>query len=136
MHYPGRAIAAEVQKNWKEHFGDVPLVYVRGDDWPGMAAVIYGEKGMDVYSPLWTNEEDFHKKGGVLLWKSSSDKKQKSLNFFANQDFKLKDGEVDPEWFQQFPNRIELPPMKIKPATPFDVPEISVGIALVPPADD
>lgn len=135
-HYPGRAIAEEVQEIWREHFGDAPLVYVRGDDWPGMAAVIYGEKGMDVYSPLWTNEEEFRKKGGVLLWKTSEDETQKSLNFFANQDFKLKDGAVDPEWFRQFPDRIELPPMKIKPATPFDVPEVTVGIALVPPAGD
>jgi len=136
MHYPGRAVATEVAKQWKEHLGNKPLVYVRGEEWPSMMAVIYGKKEIDLYSPLWTNEEEFHKKGGVLLWEIPNGKKQFSQDSFANRDFKLKDGVVDPEWFEQFPTRIELPPMKFKASTPFDVPEIIVGIALLPPDEN
>ncbi|MBP3694513.1 MAG: glycosyltransferase family 39 protein [Thermoguttaceae bacterium] len=134
IHYPGPAIAAEVTKVWESHF-DEPLEYVRGDDWPCMAVSLYGKSRPDVYSPLWMTDEEFRKKGGVLLWQLPVNGKCRSIQNFSNLDFFYTEENVpSPDWLAKFPNRIDLPPMEFSPQTRFAVLPEGVGIALVPPA--
>lgn len=134
IHYPGQEIAAEVLRVWDEHF-DSPLVYVRGDDVPGGAVVLFSRTNVQNFSPLWSTEEDFRKNGGVLLWHTKNGgKRPTALNHFANLDFKMDvSGEPLPEWLEQFPNRIELPPMEFKAQTKFETPGIILHAVLVPP---
>lgn len=135
-HYPGRRIAAEVTQLWESRF-HTPLAYLRGDEWPGMAICIYGKTQPEVFSPLWSSEEDFRKKGGVLLWqKSVQGEMLKCSNFFGNKDFRYAESrEPDPEWLAQFPTRIDLPDVQILPTSPYAKIPVTIGIALLPPEE-
>lgn len=135
MHYPAQKIAAEVTRIWNEHYS-TPLKYVRGDDWPAMALVFYGSSHPDEYSPLWSDDADFRKHGGVLIWQEKAGKTEfRMQNHFANTDFSYVPETSAPleEWLAEFPNRIALPSLEFEPETSFPVEKVRVGMALVPP---
>lgn len=136
IYYPGPEIAERVTQIWEERIG-TPLAYVRGDDWTGIAIEIYGKTGAELYCPLWSDEEDFRKKGGILLWQMPSGKNTFSnVDYFGNVPFHLtEEGNPNPEWFEQFERWIPLEPLEFRALTPFDTPPVRVGIALVPPED-
>jgi 4-amino-4-deoxy-L-arabinose transferase-like glycosyltransferase len=80
IHYPGPAIAAEVQKQWQQRY-DQPLVIVGGDWWLASLASLGGPRRPQVYGgsdlncldmgPLcsgWITDDDLLASGAVLVW--------------------------------------------------------------------
>lgn len=133
-YYPGKELAAEVTRLWEEHF-QTPVPYLRGDDWPCDAVAIYGKDRPEIFSPLWSSEEDCRKKGCVLLWQIPDKKGRiRTQNHFMNDDFYYSENqEPAPEWLAKFPDRIELPMIELRYATSFRSEPVFVKIALVPP---
>lgn len=131
--YPARELALETERIWKEHF-ETPFVWVRGDDWPCGAVVIYGNS-VNVFSPIWAEEEDFQKHGGILLWQiTDPNEEMRFHNYFSNRDFYyLENHEPAPEWLEKFPRKKILPPIELTPNTRFSAKTIKTGIAIVPP---
>ncbi|MDR1382675.1 MAG: glycosyltransferase family 39 protein [Planctomycetaceae bacterium] len=135
-HFSGKELAQSVQIIWSERYS-TPIPFVRGDDWLTENACVYIHPNPKVYSVLWSKEEDFRKKGGVLLWlvgESGKPPRHSLRSFFGNRDFyySLETGQPD-EWLKQFPNVKILPPLEISPKTIVKVPPIKIGIAIVPP---
>ena len=137
-HFPGKDLAAAVETIWAERFHS-PLPFVRGDDWPVQNVAVYAFSRPEVFSPLWSTEEEFAEKGGILLW-------MESVSFpgpegglagcYGTRDFGYSQETGYPdEWLKQFPNAEVLPSIILPKKTRFDVPPAKIGVAIVPPAD-
>ncbi|MDO4570441.1 MAG: glycosyltransferase family 39 protein [Planctomycetia bacterium] len=134
--FPAEEFASQIESIWKERYSE-PLGYVRGDDWLVASASIWGESRPTVYSPLWTTEEDFREKGGVLLWLDEScSEKFRCFDCYNNPDFFYSPETKQPdEWLEQFPEAEFLPPMEFQQRTCFKAPPIRVCVAIVPPRE-
>ncbi|MDR1491878.1 MAG: glycosyltransferase family 39 protein [Planctomycetaceae bacterium] len=135
-HFPGKELAQSVQTIWSERYA-TPLPFVRGEDWLTESACVYIHPSPKVYSVIWSKEEDFRKRGGVLLWLIGEPGKiprHSIRNCFGNRDFyySLETGRPE-EWLKQFPNAEILPPLELALKTLVKVPPVKIGIAIVPP---
>ena len=130
-HFPGKDLAATVEVIWEERF-HTPLPNVRGDDIPVQSVGVYATSRPTVFSPLWTTEEEFAEKGGVLLWMESG----KGLSGSYALDFRYSPETGYPdEWLKQFPTAEILPSIVFPKKTYFQVPPAKICIAIVPPSD-
>ncbi len=80
IHFPGRALAAEVESLWRIHDAS-PLPTVGGEGWLAGNAAYYGNWHPTVYAIdvwpessdaaeacAWMDDEQFVRQGGILLW--------------------------------------------------------------------
>jgi hypothetical protein len=133
IHFPGRDLAVTVETIWRDRF-HTPLPYIRGDDWAAQNVSVYASSRPKVFSPLWTTEEDFAKKGGILIWTIGSFSSP-TKGDYGNLDFHYSPGTDRPdEWLKQFPNAEILPSIILPKKTRFDVPPAQIGVAIVPPS--
>jgi hypothetical protein len=137
-HFPGRELAQKVNAIWSERY-DTPLAFVRGDDWPTEAVCVYlrPHVKINVYGELWSTEEEFRAKGGILLWMYADfghAPRHSVSGCFGNRDFSYspETGQPD-EWLKKFPDAEILPPLELSPRTIVKVPPVKIGIAIVPP---
>ncbi|MDR3198991.1 MAG: glycosyltransferase family 39 protein, partial [Planctomycetaceae bacterium] len=138
-HFPGKELAQTVQTIWSERYSTL-VPFVRGDDSLTETVAVNLQHRPIVYSELWSTEEDFRKRGGVLLWLIGEPGKLPRHSIrgcFGNRDFgySLKTGQPD-DWLQQFPNAEILTPLELAPKTITKVPPIKIGIAIIPPSQD
>ena len=137
-HFPGKDLAAAVETIWEDRF-HTPLPNVRGDDYPVQNTAVYASSRPKVFSPLWTTEEDFAKKGGILLWMesvSSSEPEGGLIGCYGTWDFHYSPETGYPdEWLKQFPSAEVLPSIILPKKTCFDVSPAKIGIAIVPPQE-
>ncbi len=128
IHFPGKQLAAEVTRVWKDYC-DEPFPIVAGECWlagniscyaahhPSMySSGIVGYPIMDARVTPWTSDEDLRVRGGVLVWDAS------------------RSGEgIPPELRERFPNA-RLQPLLILPyQCPQQVAPARIGVALVVP---
>ncbi|MDR0522217.1 MAG: glycosyltransferase family 39 protein [Planctomycetaceae bacterium] len=137
-HFPGKDLAKAVQQIWADRYSS-PLPYVRGEDWCAEAVCCYVRPHPVLYSKLWTTEEDFVRKGGILLWligENNQIPRHSGRNCYENDEFRYSPatGLPEEEWLALFPNKEILPPLELSPKTIVPVPPIKIGIAVVPPA--
>jgi hypothetical protein len=94
----------------------------------------------NLYSPLWSNENEFRRRGGVLLWfigQPGQLPKRRFKDSFGNADFRYNgDTGVPNDWLAAFPHAEILPPLELQPHTIVPVPAIKIGIAVVPPQSE
>ena len=135
-HFPGKDLAAAVETIWEDRF-HTPLPYLRGDDWPVENVAVYASSRPKVFSELWSTEDDFAKKGGILLWMesvSSSNPEGPIFRCYGNFDFNYSPDTGRPdEWLAQFPEAEVLPSIVLPKKTRFQVPPAKIGIAILPP---
>ncbi|MDR1958598.1 MAG: glycosyltransferase family 39 protein [Planctomycetaceae bacterium] len=137
-HFPGRELAQKVNALWSERYR-TPLPFVRGDDWPAESVCVYLRPHVktNVYSDLWSDEEEFRVRGGILLWMSADPghaPRHSVTGCFGNKDFRYspETGQPD-EWLKKFPDAEILPPLELSPRTLVRVPPVKIGVAVVPP---
>lgn len=136
-HFPDQELAQSVERIWQKRYRQ-PLPYVRGDDWLTSNVSIFGESRAEVYSPLWSTEEDFRQKGGILLWLDKSCScRPLFCNLYKNDDFCYSPQTKRPDkWLQKFPDAEIFPVMEFPQKTYFPAPPIKIRVALIPPADE
>lgn len=115
-HYPGKQIAGEVTRLWKERFA-VPLPFVIGDEWITQNVSVYGIDRAKLWDPQWASEEEFREKGGVLLWEE------------GNPESMWRKSEAE----ARFPYSGELVSLTFAQQTPFNVPPARVMVGFYPP---
>ena len=128
IHFPGRALAAEVQRLWNRRY-DQPLPIIAGEWWLAGNAALYGPNRPSVYggclgddlkfaprfSP-WTSDEDLERRGGVILW-----------------DCRRRGSNMPAELRNRFGTAEVLDPLTISHLTGAKIPPARVGVAIVPP---
>ena len=121
-HFPGQAIAAHVSTQWVKNYGR-PLPIVGGDRWMAENIGFYSPDRPDVYTDLdpkkspWTSDEDFERRGGVIIWSA------------------VTDGNALPDpWRRRFPSAVVQPAASFAPQTSAAVPPVRIGWAIVAPA--
>jgi hypothetical protein len=132
-HFPGKDLAALAESIWHENH-EGPLPWVTGapwnhgalyDAWPWLAGnvSVYGHDRARVYSGpkhcSWGTAADVRREGGLFLWTPGD-----------------RDEEILEAMKADFPNARLLGTYTIKPKTKFAKGDVSVGIALIPPAPD
>ena len=130
VNYPGRAIAAQVEKQWHQEFG-APLPYLITDEWLGGIVNHYGNDRAAVMNrarlshSTYLTEEQVHEKGAIVLW-------LKAKNQFAREQTSLE--KIYPDIPGRFPH-LELRPDLII-AWPRKNGNLAgrYGIAVIPPA--
>lgn len=129
VHYPGRPLAAEVNRRWAEQFGGLPPI-VAGDLWTAGNVCCYsphrpvlysnGSVGYPVFDPKvcpWTDDDQLNAGGGVIVWDAA------------------RDGDEVPEFLRQrLPRVVGQPPVVLPYQTGAPLPPARVGLAFVPPA--
>ncbi|MDR1290081.1 MAG: glycosyltransferase family 39 protein [Planctomycetaceae bacterium] len=136
-HFPSAELTQSVRAAWSSKYSE-PLPFVRGDDYLSSSVAVSLRPNTNVYSPLWSKEEDFKKRGGILIWfigEPGKYPRRALTSWFGNKDFKysLETGGADKNWLEKFPNAEILPPIELHPNTIVNVPPIKIGIAIVPP---
>lgn len=129
-HFPGRELAAEVERLWHEQH-EVPLPWTSGAWWLAGNVAVYGRDQArvhfcgevdafrcDVITGTWSTAQDVNQQGGALLWNITP---EEDINSFPS------------ELFQYFPDAKVLPSLEIPFHTRYNVPPLRVGIALVAP---
>lgn len=127
--FPGRALAAEVNRRWAERY-PAPVPIVAGEGWIAgnvccfspHRPVLYssGAMGYLVFEPRacpWTNDDDLNARGGVIVWDAAQ----------------LGD-EVPPDVRARLPRAVGGPPIELPYQTAAPIPAARVGVAFVPPA--
>ena len=130
-HYPGRPLAAEVNRRWTARF-DSPLPIVAGDAWVAgnvccfspHRPVLYSNGSMgylvfDSKGAPWVTDGDLTTRGGVIVWDADQ----------------LGD-ELPAVVRVRFPGAIGEPPVSFPYQTGAPIPRARVGLAFVPPARD
>jgi 4-amino-4-deoxy-L-arabinose transferase-like glycosyltransferase len=118
--FPGRALAAEVEKAWQAECS-TPMAWIGGDWWIAGNAAFYARQSPRVYGDLdprvtpGASDEQFRAAGGMLVW-------------FQNPDHP----EPPAEWQQRFPAMRILPPIEIPYQTRAHLPLARFGMAIVP----
>ncbi len=124
IHFPGRALAAEVETLWRRH-GEGPLLLIGGDGWLAGNAAFYGSMRPKVYEvPValeaapelsrlgWMDDEQFVRQGGVLLWDAADSPGMPSA---------LR---------RRFPDPAAVAVLRLPPQTRADVPPLEIGAAV------
>jgi hypothetical protein len=128
-HFPGRQLAAEVNRLWAERYGGLPPI-IGGEAWrAGNVAcysphrpVVYttgvmGHLVMDPeYSP-WTSDAEVNARGGVIVWDADVISAERLAAIAA-----------------RFPRFEVLPVIELPQQTGANVPPTRVGVGFVPPA--
>jgi hypothetical protein len=136
-HFPSAELAESVSEAWAVRYSE-PLLFARGDDYLSSSVAVSLRPHTNVYSAIWSKEEDFRKRGGVLVWFISEPGKRPRralTSWFGNKDFaySIETGGVDNNWLRKFPNVEILTPIELHPKTIVTVPTIKIGVAIVPP---
>ncbi len=122
--FPGEAIADFVTAQWVKRHGR-PLPIVAGDQWLAQNVGFYSPDRPEVYVELdpvkspWTDDEEFKRRGGVIIW---------------NAD---KDGAALPErWRARFSHMSVQPGISFARHSSSRVPHVNVGWAFVAPSHE
>ncbi len=122
--FPGRELARQVDRRWSARFR-TPLQLVGGDWWEAANVAFYRPSGRASVYPMlkpqwapWTSDDDLTRRGGVILWRISSDQ----------DDFPL-------AWRARFTHAIVEDPIVLPCTKSADAVPLRVGVAIVPPAD-
>ncbi|MCR5358580.1 MAG: glycosyltransferase family 39 protein [Thermoguttaceae bacterium] len=116
-HYPGKNLAEAVTRLWHERY-HTPIPFVIGDEWLTQNVSVYGPDRARLWDPLWADEEEFRRSGGVLLWEEGNDE---SMGRKA-------------EALARFPYDGEIISLTLPQQTPFQVPAAKVKVGFYPPA--
>ncbi len=122
VHYPGRQLAAEVDRRWRHHYQE-PLRLVAGTWWEAANVAFYGEQRASVFADLdpttspWTSDQVLRESGGVILWDSGVDPQQMLDELKA-----------------RFPTAHVETPIEVDWETTANLRPVKVGIAIVPPS--
>ena len=130
-HFPGKALAAEVNARWHARFPDAgPFPVVAGEAWAAGNICCYsihrpvlfssGNMGALDFDPAlspWTSDADLSRRGGVIVWDATQ----------------LGDG-IPPQVAARFPSALGEPAVELRYRTGADIPPVRIGLALVPPA--
>jgi hypothetical protein len=122
VHFPGRAMAAEVERRWRRESA-AALPVVGGDWWLAGNVAFYADKRLHVYSQMrselspWTSDEQLRRDGGIIVWQ------------LADASTKL-----PAHWRARFPEAKVQPPIELPWATGAHVPPLRAGVALIPAA--
>ncbi len=121
-HFPGMAIAAYVTAQWAKHYR-TPLPIVGGNQYLADNIGVYSPDRPEVYADLdpkrspWTNDEEFKRRGGVIIWNAHTD------------------GTALPDrWQTRFPGASVQPGASFVWQTSAAVPPVKIAWAIVPPA--
>ena len=131
VNYPGRAIAAEVEKQWHQEF-KTPLPYLIADEWLGGIVNYYGTDRAAVMirarlnHSTYLTEEQVHEKGAVILW-------LKAKNQNATEQDSLE--KTYPDIPGRFPQLKYLPDLVIQWPRKNSTLAGRYGIAVIPPAN-
>ncbi len=117
-HYPGKRLGESVTQLWRERFHS-PVPFVLGDEWLTQNVSIYSPDRPRLWDPQWATEEEFRRKGGVLLWEE------------GNEESMGRKREVE----ERFPYDGEIVKFTFRQQTRFDVPPAKVWVGFYPPAD-
>jgi len=126
--YPGKQLAAEVNRQWNEQF-DSPFPIAAGEAWAAgnvccfspHRPVLYSSGAMgylvfDAKATPWTNDDDLNARGGVVLWDAAQ----------------LGD-DVPAMLRQRLPRAIGQPAVVLPYHTNAKMPPTRTGVAFVPP---
>lgn len=129
-HFPGKPLAAEVNRRWGEQF-DRPFGVAAGEAWAAGNIACYSAHrptlytnwsvGYLVFDPKrspWTGDDDMNRRGGVIVWDADQ----------------LGDA-LHPSVRVRFPRAIDQPPVVLPYQTSAPVLPVRIGLAFVPPAD-
>jgi 4-amino-4-deoxy-L-arabinose transferase-like glycosyltransferase len=131
IHFPGRGLAAEVERLWNRRYGR-PLPIVAGEYWLAGNIALYGPSRASVYGGRfgdtvdfaprycpWTSDEDLKRRGGVILW-----------------DCRCRGDQLPAELHDRFQTAEVLKPLTIPYQTGAKIPPARVGVAIIPPGGD
>lgn len=118
-HYPGKQLGETVTRLWRERFSS-PIPFVIGDEWLTQNVSVYGADRARLWDPQWATEEEFRRKGGVLLWEEGN---EESMG-------RKRDAE------RLFPYDGEIISLTFKQRTSFDVPPARVWLGFYPPSKE
>ncbi len=119
LHYPGRAIAADLARIWKTETG-TELAYVAGDMWsaanvtlfaPGRPSMFYRHNLM--LSP-WIDPQDVQDKGLMIVWRGDRETPESDMSAL-------------------YPGATRDGSRSFRYSTPADLPEVLVNWIVVPP---
>ena len=126
--FPGKQLSNEVIRLWNERY-DAPFEIVAGEPWRAGNICVYsvhrpmlyssgmmGYMEMDAKHTPWTNDEDFTRRGGVIVW-----------------DADLNNDQMVAILKQRFPTAEFLPPLELYFQTPVPHPPTRIGLAFLPP---
>ena len=122
--FPGQAIADYVTVQWVKRYG-TPLPIVGGDKWLAENVGFYSPDRPDVYGDLdprkspWTNDEEFKRRGGVIIWIWHAPTDGTALPY---------------RWRTRFPGASVQPGASFAWQTSAAVPPVQIAWAIVPPA--
>lgn len=121
VQYPGRELARLVDERWRA-VADRPLEMIGGDWWAAGLAAFYGPDRPHVYPELradwapWTNDDDFRRSGGVILWLGGNPDK-------------------GAPFLERFPDAVVQQPIELRAPGVFRDLSARIGIAILPPRD-
>lgn len=130
VHFPGDALADAVGAAWRREVGG-PLPVVAGPWWLAGNVGFYSPDHPDVYGDVdpvassWMDDDDFHRRGGVLLW--YVDPAGRNRN-------EQPEGAVA-DWLRRFPAARPQPPLKLDWQISRRLRPIVLGLAVLPPAN-
>jgi hypothetical protein len=119
VHYPGRAVAAEIDRRWAD-VSQEPLTMIGGDAWLAGLAAFYHPNRPHVYPDLqapwapWTSDEQLRQSGGVLVWQEASP-------------------DTVQGWLDRFPEARIEPPIELPVPGVFRDLSVLMQMAVVPP---
>lgn len=126
IYFPGHALAKAVNSTWDKRY-HTPLRYIIGDTWPAGNIAYYPPGRQHVLidgdykiSP-WIKPQDIEKYGGVVVW------------CIANCACKNQTTGT-PEYVKNFPQGKIQEPLVLKRQTDADIPPVTIGWAILPPA--
>ncbi len=127
-HFPGRALADEVNRRWEAKYGGVPPI-VGGEGWRAGNICCYSAHRSGLYSSghmdylvmepahsPWTSDDDLNERGGIIAW-----------------DAERIGGDSLDDLKRRFPAIEFQPDVELPFETWGDRPSTRVGLAFVPP---
>ena len=131
-HFPGYALAQQINQTWEERM-HAPLTYVVGETWLAGNLAYYTQAKTAADRPHvfiqadsnispWIDTDHFKQNGGVLIW---CDKHCLGEDYAKN---------IPAYLFALFPNAVLQQPLTLAWQTIYHVPTAAIGWAIIPPS--
>ena len=121
VHFPGRQLAAEVEKLYRKETGRLPEI-IGGPWWEASNVAFYGQKSASVFADLdesinpWMTDNELNLRGGAIVWTESEN-----------------DSEYRNRVTERFPAARFPAPLELKHQTSADLVPARFGVAVVVP---